>query len=133
MQITGKSGAPIDRTELPSMLATLCSYESRFGPYHPHTLHLMTYVGITYWQVGDPNRARPLLERAVRELGAHVNLADDLRLRAIGTLRDLFAAQGDQERAASAEKELLRCQIQRLGDNHTETRATHADLTTLSN
>jgi hypothetical protein len=116
-----------ERTELSSMLATLCSYESWFGPYHPQTLHLMTQVAIAYWQAGEP-QARPLLERAVRDLGRHLGADHDLRLRAIATLRDLFIAQCDYEKAASAQKEILECQIQRLGNDHPETLAARADL-----
>jgi len=116
----------VERTELSSMLATLCSYESWFGPYHPQTLHLMTQVAIAYWQAGEP-QARPLLERVVRDLGRHLGADHDLRLRAIATLRDLFIAQRDYEKAASAQKEILECQVQRLGNDHPETLAARAD------
>ena len=47
----------IDHTELPSMLATLCSYENLFGPYHPQTLRLMAEVANAYWQVGELGRS----------------------------------------------------------------------------
>jgi eukaryotic-like serine/threonine-protein kinase len=110
------------------MLATLCSYESRFGPYHPQTLCMMTHLGAAYWQAGEPRRARPLLERAVRDLGRHLGESHDLRLSALTTLRDLFVAQGDYQRAASIQKELLECQTQRLGRDHPETQVTRAKL-----
>jgi hypothetical protein len=110
------------------MLATLCSYESRFGPYHPQTLCLMTRLGAAYWQAGEPRRARPLLERAVRDLGRHLGESHDLRLRALATLRDLFVAQGEYSRAASIQKEVFECQAQRLGRDHPETQVTRAKL-----
>ena len=50
------------------------------------------------------------------------------RLRAIGALRDVVVAQRDFERAAAVEKELLECQIARLGSDHPDTLATRADL-----
>jgi len=127
---------PIERTELleqsdlKGMLATLCSYENCFGPYHPQTLRLMTQVAIAYWQAGEPG-ARPLLERAVRDLGRHLGADHDLRLRALAALRDLFVAQRDYESAASAQRELLGCQTHRLGSNHPETLAARACLGTL--
>src|SRR5580658_4880968 len=121
---------PIERTELPSMLATLCSYESWFGPYHPQTLCLMTQVAIAYWQAGEP-QARPLLERAVRDLGRYLGADHDLRLRAIAALRDLFVAGGDYERAAAVQNELLERKAQRLGSDHPETLAARAYLGTL--
>ena len=80
---------PVERTELPSMLATLCSYENCFGPYHPQTLRLMTMVALALWQAGEP-QARPLLERAIRDLGRHLETDRELRLRAIAALRDLL-------------------------------------------
>jgi hypothetical protein len=53
---------PVDRGEFPGVLATLCSYEHCFGPYHPQTLFLMTQLAIAYWQAGEFECARPLLE-----------------------------------------------------------------------
>jgi len=112
------------------MLATLCSYESWFGPYHPQTLRLMTQVAIAVWRAGEP-QARPLLERAVRDLGHHLGADHDLRLQAIVALRDLLVEQGDYERAASVQKELLECQIQRLGNDHPDALAARAHLARL--
>jgi tetratricopeptide repeat protein len=119
---------PIDRTALPGMLATLCSYESLFGPYHPQTLCLMTQVANAYSQAGEFDCARPLLERAVRDVGRYLGRDHDLRLRAIVTLRDLFIAQRDYERAGVVQNELLECQTQRLGAYHPETLATRDQL-----
>jgi hypothetical protein len=90
-----------ERNELPAMLATLCSYEGCFGPYHPQTLSLMIRVGIAYWQAGEFQHARRTLERAVADLGRHVDHNHDLRLRAIVTLKDVLLAQGDYDRVAA--------------------------------
>ena len=120
--------ATIHRTELPSMLATLCSYENLFGPYHPQTLRLMAEVANAYWQAGELGHARPLLERAVRDLGRHLGTEHDLHLRALAALRDLFVAQRDYEKAGAAQRHLLECQIRRLGSDHSETLAARACL-----
>jgi hypothetical protein len=50
------------------MVAMLCCYENQFGPYHPMTLRVMTEVGAEYGRQGDLEKARCLLERAVRDL-----------------------------------------------------------------
>jgi hypothetical protein len=131
MQTTAISAAPIDRTELPSMLATLCNYESQFGPYHPHTLRLMGQVADAYWQAGELGHARPLLQRVIQDVGRCLSRDHELRLKAIASLRDLFVAQGDYESAAAVQRELLECQIQRLGDDHPETLATRGILATI--
>jgi hypothetical protein len=129
MQTATTNATPVDRTELPGMLATLCYYQDCFGPYHPQTLCLMTQVGIAYSQAGEQPVARGLLERVVRDLGRVLGANHDLRLRAIAALRDLLVAQGDYERAVSVQKELLECQTQRLGNDHPDTIATRANLT----
>jgi hypothetical protein len=128
---TATSPISIEPAELASMLATLCSYENGFGPYHPQTLCLMVQVASAYWQAGEPGRARPLLERVVRDLGRFLDRDHDLRLRALATLRDLLVAQRDFGRAASVQTELLECQIRHLGSDHPETLATRADLATI--
>jgi hypothetical protein len=123
--------AAIDRTELPSMRATLCSYENLFGPYHPQTLRLMAEVANAYWQVGELGQARPLLERAVGDLRRHLGAEHELHLRALGALRDLSVAQRDYESAGAAQREILECQIRRLGCDHSETLAARACLATI--
>lgn len=128
---TAGAAKSMEQGELASMLATLCSYESWFGPYHPQTLCLMAQVASAYWQAGEPRRARPLLERVVRDLGRFLDRDHDLRLRALATLRDLLVAQRDFGRAASVQTELLECQIRHLGSDHPETLATRADLATI--
>jgi hypothetical protein len=128
MQTAAIFATPIDRSELPSMLATLCSYESWFGPYHPQTLLLMTQVAVGYWQAGDPSHARPLLERVVSDVGRCLGRDHDLRLRAIAILRDLLVSRRDYERAGAVQRELLECQAQKLGSEHPETLAARDNL-----
>lgn len=117
-----------ERSDIPSMLATLCSYEAWFGPYHPQTLCLMAQVAFAYRQAGHTELALPLLERAARDLGRYLGRDHHLRLEAITILRDLFIAERDYERAKAVQTELLECQIERLGSDHRDTLRTRADL-----
>jgi hypothetical protein len=118
----------IERNDLPSMLSTLCSYENLFGPHHPHTLRLMAEAGLALWHYGECAYARPLLERAVRDLGRYLNREHEARLRAIPALRDLLLREGDYQRASAIQMELLECQKRRLGPEHPETVAAGDDL-----
>ncbi len=90
------------------MLATLCFYDNWLGPYHPRTLHLMVQVADACWHAGTVVYARPLLERAVRDIGRHLGQDHELRLRAMAMLRDLLATQGAYEEAGMLRRELLR-------------------------
>jgi hypothetical protein len=110
------------------MLATLCSYESWSGPYHPQTLNLMAQVEFAYGQAGEFDRARPLLERVARDVSQRLGRDHDPRPRAIAALRDVFVAQHDYERAGAVQSEFLESQIQRLGGDHPETVAARTDL-----
>src|SRR5580704_2505736 len=99
MQTTAISAGPIDPTKLPSMVATLCYYESRFGPYHPHTLRLMAQVADAYLQAGELGHARLLLQRVIKDVGRCLSQDHELRLKAITNLRDLLVVQRDYESA----------------------------------
>jgi hypothetical protein len=120
-----------DRTELSSMLATLFSYESLFGPNHPQTLQLMAEVGIALCRSGQLDDAQPLLERGVHDLERVLGRNHDLRLRILAALRDLFVRRGAYHRAAAVQKELLHCRSERFGIDHPETLATRDDLGTI--
>jgi hypothetical protein len=117
----------VEREQIPSMMATLCSYESCFGPCHPQTLGLMTQVAAACWQHGDRAIARRLLERVITDLGREA----EARVRAIVMLRDLLIEQGDFTKAAGVQRELLECQIARFGDDHYEVKAARAKLATI--
>jgi hypothetical protein len=116
------------RTEIPGMLATLCSYEGFFGPYHPQTLSLMAQVGIAYLTAGEVEQARPLLEKVVQDAGQTLGREHGVRMKAIEALRDVFLAQGDYRRAAVVQREILECQVQRFGPEHAETMAARGRL-----
>ena len=118
----------VERNDLPSMLSTLCSYENLFGPYHPCTLRLTAEAGLAFWHYGECAYARPLLERAVRDLGRYVGCEHETRLRALAALREVLLNQGDYERARAIQMELLEGQKRRLGPDHPETLAARDGL-----
>ena len=110
--------------ELSIMVATLCCYEERFGPYHPITLRLMTDVAIQ-------SRHQALLERAIRDVQRFLGRTHELRLRAIVSLRDLLGAQQDLAGAAALQRELLDCQIELNGSHHPQTAVARTELEAL--
>ncbi len=117
--------------ELPSMLATLYSYESRFGPYHPQTLGLMTAVAKVKAEQGEIAHACALLERVLRDQQKMARRDCALRLHAIIALRDIWVQQRDQNKAAAAQREVLECQTEIWGAEHPETLAARHELATL--
>ena len=121
----------VERNDLPSMLSTLCSYENLFGPYHPCTLRLTAEAGLAFWHYGECAYARPLLERAIRDLGRFLGREHEARLRAIVGLRDLLLNEGDYERAQAIQAELLECVRLRVGPDHPEALAARDDLATI--
>jgi hypothetical protein len=110
------------------MAATLYSYECLLGPYHPQTLHLMAEVALALWHHGEIVHARPMLERTAADVGRHLGRDHALRLRTMAALRDLLVNQHDFEEAAAVQRELLECQMARLGPEHPETLTARATL-----
>ncbi len=71
------------------MLATLGSYDHLFGPRHVQTLSLAAHIAEVLWGLGQPQSARSLLERVVRDL----NRTHATRVSALKTFRDLSLEQ----------------------------------------
>lgn len=118
----------VERAELPSIAATLCSYESLFGPYHPHTLCFMAQAARAYWHHGEVAQARALLERAVRDMGLHLGRGHDMRLQALETLGELLVQQRAYKEAKAVQREIVECRAERLGPNHPETAVVRSEL-----
>lgn len=97
------------------MIATLCSYENLFGPYHPQTLRMMIEVGAACLRTGDLAHARFLLERATSDLNRFFGRDHEARLRAVAGLRDLYRASGELDKAESMERELFECWLEDPG------------------
>jgi hypothetical protein len=94
--------------DLQGMLSILCLYDNWLGPYHPQTLRLLAQAGSACWQAGFCDYARPLLERAVRDMGRYLVQDTELRVRALSDLGDLLASVGEYERSAALRTELAR-------------------------
>jgi hypothetical protein len=96
-------------SELPSMIATLNSYESMFGPYHVQTLALTVQIARVLWSVGEARAAQRLSERSVKCLARGRDEASSLRVAALTTLRELFLEQGDSAKAIAVQREIVEC------------------------
>ena len=97
-------------SELPAMLATLGTYEERFGPYSEITLRLMVLVAGELARIGRPVQSRMLLEKVARDVGRVFGAEHRLRIDALTRLRDRFLAEGDFVRATAVQRELTVCQ-----------------------
>ncbi len=93
--------------DLQSMIATLNSYESMFGPYHLQTLALAVQVARVLWSVGELQAAQRLSERSVKYLARVGDHANSLRMSALTTLRDSLLKQDDSEKAVAIQKEIV--------------------------
>lgn len=118
----------VDYPELTSMIATLCCYEERFGPYHPVTLRLTIDVAVQLKLQGRIEPARGLLERTVRDVQRFLGRTHEVRLRGITELRNLMVEQNHAVAACCLQREFLECQVERLGPRHPETLAARTDL-----
>jgi hypothetical protein len=92
--------------DLQGMLSTLCLYDNWLGPYHPQTLRLLAQAGSACWRAGFCDYARPLLERAVRDIGRYLLQDTELQVNALSDLGDLLASVGEYERSAALRAEL---------------------------
>jgi hypothetical protein len=99
--------ADLPASDLPSMIATLNSYEAMFGPYHLQTLALAVRIARVLWSVGEVPTAQRLSERSVKYLARFGDQASSLRMSALTTLRDSWLEQGDSEKAVAVQKEIV--------------------------
>src|ERR1700730_12066827 len=102
-------------SELPSMMATLNSYEAVFGPYHVQTLALTVQIARVLWSSGEVWTAQRLSEHSVECLVRGGHQDNSLRVSALTTLRDLLMEQGDAEKAIAVQKEIVEC-VARLAE-----------------
>jgi hypothetical protein len=94
-------------SDLQSMIATLNSYESMFGPYHLQTVALAVQIARVLWSVGEAQSAQQLSERSVKYLSRCGDQANSLRVSALRILRDSSLEQGDSEKAVAVQKEIV--------------------------
>ena len=118
----------IERTELPGMFATLCSYENLFGPYHPQTLYLAMQLGFALRRRGQLDSARRVLEGCLRSVCQALGRDHDWRAQILNALREILVLQGDNSRAAEIHAELLNCRTRRLGADHPDSKMVRDQL-----
>jgi hypothetical protein len=94
-------------SDLQSMIATLNSYESIFGPYHLQTVALAVQIARVLWSVGELQTAQRLSERSVKYLVRGGDQANSLRMSALTILRDSLLKQGDSEQAVAVQREIV--------------------------
>jgi len=110
------------------MLATLASYESLFGPYHPQTLSMTTVLALALCASGHPVDGRRLLERAIGDLTKHHGKHHPARIWALEAWSTLLCQQGDWQAALPVQRELLECRTHVLGDDHPDSLAVRNEL-----
>jgi eukaryotic-like serine/threonine-protein kinase len=113
---------------IPSMMATLASYEGLLGPYHPQTLAITTALAVALCAAGSRADGRRLLERTVADLTKHHGKHHPVRVRALEAWSNLLCQEGDWKAALPVQRELLECRTQLLGQDHPEALAVRNDL-----
>lgn len=102
--------APFASRQIPApitaMLATLCSYEAMFGPYHPLTLGVATSLAVELCESGRREEGRRLLQRALLDLTRHHAAHHPVRLRALQAWSALLHQEGDSHAALTIQREL---------------------------
>jgi hypothetical protein len=114
--------------EIPSMLATLASYEGMFGPYHPQTLSLTTVLAVALCASGSRGDGRRLLERAVGDLTSHHGRHHPARIRALEAWAGVLREDGDWMAALPVQRELMECRTHLLGEHHADSVAAREHL-----
>jgi hypothetical protein len=94
-------------SDLQSMIATLNSYESMFGPYHLQTVALAVQIARVLWSVGEVQTAQRLSERSLKYLACGGDQVNSLRMSALTILRDSLLKQGDSEKTVAVQKEIV--------------------------
>src|ERR1700733_805974 len=114
--------------DLPSMMATLASYQGLFGLYNPQTLAMTIVLAVALYDSGSPIEGRRLLERAVLDLTRHHGKHHPIRIRALEAWSRLLSQEGDWKAALPVQRELLDCRTYLLGEDHPEAIAVRNDL-----
>ncbi len=127
--MTPSTSCPSHASELPSMIATLDSYASMFGPYHVQTLTLTVQIARALRSDGHIGSAQHLLEYSAKHLTRYGDQATSIRLQALDTLRDLWMEQGDSEKALAVQKEIVECVTRLAGPDDAEVASRKAELT----
>jgi hypothetical protein len=114
--------------EIPSLMATLATYEGLFGPYHPQTLGITTALAVALCASGSRVDGRRLLERAIGDLTKYHGKHHPVRMQALEAWSTLLCEQGDWKSALPVLKELLDCRSYLMGHDHPKTLAVRNDF-----
>src|SRR5580704_12221156 len=114
--------------DIPSMMATLNSYQGFFGPYHTQTLIMTIVLAEALCTAGHRVLGRGLLERAIGDLTKYHGRHHPARVRALETWAALLRQDEDWKGALPVQKELLDCRNHALGPDHPETLAARDNL-----
>src|ERR1700722_8045579 len=114
--------------EIPSMMATLNSYQGFFGPYHTQTLIMTTVLAEALCTAGNRVLGKRLLERAIGDLTNYHGRHHPARVRALEAWSSLLRQDEDWKAALPVQQELLDCRNHALGPDHPETLAARDNL-----
>ncbi len=110
------------------MMATLCSYQMMFGPYHLQTLGMTAVLAEALCSGGDRALGKRLLERAVGDLTKHHGRYHPLRLSALQAWSKILCQEEDWLNALTVQRELLDCRDHVLGPGAPEAVAARNEL-----
>jgi fructose-1,6-bisphosphatase/sedoheptulose 1,7-bisphosphatase-like protein len=110
------------------MIATLGSYDRMFGPRHLTTLSLAAHIAEVLRGLGQPQTARSLLERVVRDLRQSAGRTHATRIAALRALKDLLVQQSDIAGAIAIQTEISECWMLVAGPGAPETIAAASEL-----
>jgi hypothetical protein len=114
--------------EIPSMMATLNSYQGFFGPYHAQTLAMTTVLAEALCASGNRVLGKRLLERAIGDLTKYHGRHHPARIRALEAWSSLLRQDEDWKAALPVQQELLDCRNHALGPDHPQTLAARDNL-----
>ena len=114
--------------EMPSMIATLASYQGLFGPYSTQTLAMTIVLAVALYDSGNSNDGRRLLERAAEDLTRHHAKHHPIRIRALEAWSTLLRQEGEWQAALPVQRELLECRTHVLGEDHPDSLAARNNL-----
>jgi hypothetical protein len=114
--------------DLPSMMATLNSYQGFFGPYHTQTLVMTTVLAEALCTAGNRVLGKRLLERAIGDHTKYHGRHHPARVRALEAWASLLRQDEDWKAALPVHQELLDCRNHAFGPDHPETLAARDNL-----
>jgi tetratricopeptide (TPR) repeat protein len=113
---------------IPALQDALASFADRFGPYHPHTLSVVSKLAVALWRTGEIDSAIGLLDQALDRLTTALGPDHPLRVSLLSILGRIMFDQHYAEQAGVILREVLECRVRRLGAHHPDSLAAKGDL-----